>query len=143
MNKKITLHLVGNRVAPAREVELEAERILCNDVHLPHDRGSNYHNVRLWVLGNQFGAMGAVWASCEQDAIDELIDKDLAGGILIDEKDIDEEDEDVSRGGNAGEPYDSQYLWMNEVEFNPERDWKVLCMFAEARGAAHDNLDQL
>ncbi len=67
---------------PAREVELEDERILCNDIILPFGE-FNPHNVRLWVIGNEFGALGAVWASHEQDALDELVDADLGGGLLM------------------------------------------------------------
>lgn len=111
-------------------VELDDERILCNDVVLP---GENHcYNMRLWVLGNEYGPMGAVWASNEQDALDELIDADLGNGILIDEADA---DEDTERAGNAGEPIDTDYLWMAEVSWDVARDYKLLFKLAEARGA--------
>ena len=88
--------------APAREVELDLERIRCNNPHLPGEY--NPHNVRLFVVGNEFGAMGAVWAQ-ESDALDELVDADLGGRILIDETDA---DDDSPRLGNAGEPASRQ-----------------------------------
>jgi hypothetical protein len=142
---KITLHL-KQRDHPFAScpaiVELEPERIKCNDITLPGD--FNPHNTRLWVIGNEYGAMGAVWAQHEQDAIDELIDQDLAGGILIDEereKELIADGEDISRGGNAGEAYESDHLWMAPVVFEAARDLNLLLKFAEARGAGHDNLD--
>lgn len=116
--------------------ELEPSKILCNDVSLPG--GFNPHNVRLWVIGNEYGAMGAVWAGNEGDAIDELIDAGLAGGILIEEADATEE---TARGGNAGEAYDSEHLWMAEVVFEPVRDLSILLKFAEAKGNCADTLD--
>lgn len=120
-------------------VELEDERILCNDIQLPTD-GLHPGPVKLWVIGNEYGAMGAVWASCEGDAIDELIDQDLARGILIEEEDADEE---TARGGNASEPYDTEHLWMAPVSFDPARDFKTIVRLAEARGACVKNLGDL
>lgn len=116
-------------------VELEDERILANNVIFPGE--FNPHNVRLWVIGNEYGALGAVWADCESDAIDELIDSDLGGGILIDEADADEE---TARGGNAGEPYDTEHLWMATVRFEATHDLKLMLALAEARGACSKSL---
>lgn len=128
---------------PARAVELEAERVLCNDVVLPWER--HPYNMRLWVIGNEFGALGAVWASNEQDALDELIDRDLGAALLIDEKDYaampEDEREDVSHLGNAGEPCDLTNVWIQVVSFDKARDCELLCKFAEARGATQDTLD--
>ena len=142
---KITLHL--RQALPFASnppiVEIEPERVLCNDIVLLGE--THPHRMRLWVLGNEFGPMGAVWAGNEQDAIDELIDADLAGGILVSEEDqktmTPEETEDMARGGNAGELYETEHLWMAEVEFKAERDLAVLLKFAEARGANMKNLD--
>ncbi len=83
--------------------------------------------------------MGAVWADCEQDAFDELVDADLAGGILIDEADADEE---TARLGNAGEPCNMDYAWIQVVHLDTARDCKLLCRFAEARGANQTTLDK-
>ena len=136
--KKITLHTIGNRISPGGAVEIEPERVLCNDVTFAGE--FNPHHTRLWVIGNEFGALGAVWAQCEQDALDELVDKGLGDGLLIDVKDADEE---TSFLGNAGEPADLTYCWMNEVDFKPERDWQLMIKFAEARGACADTLDDV
>jgi hypothetical protein len=133
---KITFHLKANRLGPAREVEIEAARVLCNDITLPGE--FNPHNTRLWVIGNEYGVLGAVWADCEQEALDELVDADLGAGLLIDEKDA---DEDSARLGNAGEPACLDNAWLAEVEFQPTRDLAVLLRFAEARGAGEDTLD--
>jgi hypothetical protein len=145
MSHKITLFLKQSLPFASAPVcaELEPERILCNDVTLPTE--SHPYNMRLWVLGNEYGAMGAVWASCGQDAIDELIDVGLADGILIDEESqarlTDDDCQELSRGGNAGEPYDNTHLWIAEVAWDTVRDLKTLLKFAEARGAGEDNLD--
>ncbi len=86
--------------------------------------------------------MGAVWADCEQDAFDELVDADLGGGLLVADADADEdEDEECVRLGNAGEPANLDYAWIQLVHFDTARDCELLCRFAEARGANQDTLD--
>ena len=130
--------------ANPRFAELAPEFILCNDVILPGD--FNPHNTRLWCIGNEFGAVGAVWASCEQDALGELIDNGLGNSFLVSEEDqktaTEEESEEWASLGNAGEPCDLTDAWLAPVKFEPARDWKLLCQFAEARGACADTLDR-
>jgi hypothetical protein len=141
--RKITLHTAPINggpfdCAPAGQFELEPERILCNDVRLPGE--SHPYGLRLWVIGNEYGALGAVWADCEQDALDILVDEGLGDGLLIEEADA---DEDSARLGNAGEPANLDNAWLRTVVFEPARDWQLLCKFAEARGAAATTLDDI
>ena len=117
-----------------REVEVDAKRVLTNDVTFQWE--SNPHNVRLWLIGNEYGVMGAVWADCEQDALDELVDADLGAGILIDESDADEE---CARLGNAGEPACLDNCRLEAVDLDKQTQ-RLLCAFAEARGAEADTL---
>ncbi len=146
MSYKITLTL-GQTLPFAqnpRFADLEPERILANNVIFAGE--FNPHNVRLWVVGNESGPLCAVWADCEQDALDEGVDSDLLGGLLIDPADVekmsDEEREGVSFLGNAGEPADLEHAWLGVVELEPTRDIKTIIRFAEARGACADNLDK-
>lgn len=120
------------------EVELSDERILCNDITFPW--GYNPHNTRLWLICNEYGALGAVWASCEQDALDTLVDENLGDGLLIDESDA---DDDSPRLGNAGEPANLDYCHMETVRLVPAHDCKLICRFAEARGAGADKLSDV
>lgn len=126
-----------------RIAELSPEQILCNDIVLPFER--HPHGMKLWVIGNEFGAVGAVWASHEQDAWDELIDRGLGNSFLVSEEDqksaTEEEREEWAHLGNAGEAADLSYAWMAPVEWNLERDCRLLCLFAEARGLNAENLD--
>jgi hypothetical protein len=147
MSSKIKLHLApvnggSFNCLPAREIELEDEKVLCNNVVLPGD--FNPHTCKLWVVGHELGAVGAVWADCEQDALDELIDSGLGDSFLIDKHDFDAMDEhereDVAYLGNASEPCNLDNAWIQAVEFKPERDWKLLCQFAEARGNCSKSL---
>lgn len=146
MSLKITLPLVysGPFSSNVPFVELAPEQIRCNNVVFAGE--FNPHNVRLFVIGNEFGALGAVWADCEQDAFDELVDCDLGNGLLVDEATYsamsDEEKEELSALGNAGEPADMTHAWIAQVDFQPARDWKLLIAFAEARGACADTLDR-
>lgn len=139
---KHTLHLAPINggpfnCLPARSIELKPERILANNVTF--DGEYNPHNTRLFVIGNEFGALGAVWADCDQDALDELVDAGLGNGLLVDEADA---DEDCARLGNAGEPANLDYAWIQTVDFQPARDWRLMVAFAEARGAAQTTLDR-
>lgn len=129
------------RCLPAREVELEDSRILCNDVMLPHDR-TNYHGVKLWVIGNEYGVLCAVWASHEQDALDEACDAGLLDGLACDEPAENEEQDEVTRLGNAGEPHDLTNAWIQTVRLNGPEDWELIARFAEARGANQNTLDR-
>lgn len=140
-SNKIMLHLSPVNggpfnCRPAMSIELEPERVLCNDVTLPWD--FNPHNTRLWVIGHEFGAVCAVWANCEQDALDEMVDSDLGQSFLIEESDADDES---ARLGNAGEPANLDNAWVQIVSFDPARDCRLLCQFAEARGNGAKTLD--
>jgi len=134
---KLTLHVWK------QAYEIEPERVLCNDVTLPWE--SHPHNMRLWIIGHEYGAVCAVWASSEQDALDEMVDKGLGECFLISDEDqakADEgEREEWSPLGNAGELADLTNCWMHCVTFDPSRDYKLLAAFAEARGACADSLD--
>jgi hypothetical protein len=147
---KHTLHLAPvDRGAfcciPARKIELEGERIRmdCADAEpciYPGHRG----NAGLYVVGNEYGALGAVWCSHEGDAIDALVDADLAGGILIDDETLaamsEEEREDVHYAGNAGEAVDLDHAWIQRVHIDGARDWRLIAAMAEATGANADTL---
>lgn len=129
---------------PAFDIELDNDRILCNDVHLPwesHMRGGP----KLYVIGNEFGAVCAVWADCEQEAFNEMVDSDLGDSFLVsedDQKDATEaEQEEWERLGNADEPCDLTYAWIQVVGFDYLRDIQLLCRFAEARGNGSKTLD--
>lgn len=101
--------------------------------------------MRLWVIGNEYGAVGAVWASHEQDALDQLIDSNLGDCFLVSEEDqktaSGDEQEEWVHLGNAGEPCDLTYAWIQPVAFDLSRDCQLLCRFAEARGNNADTLD--
>ena len=124
------------------EVDLDLTRILCNNVILPWE--FNPHKVRLFVIGNEFGAVGAVWADCEQDALDELVDSGLGDCFLVDEKAVaemsEEEREELAHLGNAGEWANLDYAWIRECDLKGEIE--LLCDFAEARGACQTTLDK-
>jgi hypothetical protein len=142
---KVTLHTAAQNngpfsCRPAMSHEIEVERVLTNDVVLPWER--HYHGVQLWVIGNEFGAMGAVWAGNEQEAFDELCDQGLSGGLMVDDQEQDAEENELTHLGNKGELHDLTHAWCLPVEWDLTRDCKLLCQMAEARGANCDNLDK-
>ena len=124
--------------------ELSPDRVRCNDVILPLEFNPNA--VGLWIIGNAFGAVGAVWAGCEQGALDKLVDCGLGKCFLVSEVDqasaTEEESEEWAHLGNAGEACDLSDAWMGRWEIDVKRDWQLLCAFAEARGACADTLDR-
>ena len=142
---KYTLHLKQRFPYPDNVpiVELDAERILANDVLLPWE--SHPRRMRLFVIGNEFGAVCAVWATCEQDALDAMVDSGLGEAFLISKEDqagaTEEEREEWAFLGNASEPADLSTAWIGAVEFDKARDCELLCRFAEARGQGAENLD--
>jgi hypothetical protein len=142
MSKKIEIPVGGGNY-----LELDADRILCNEVVLPGERHPRKR--RLWVVANEYGVMGAVWADNEQEALDELVDADLGKGILVDADYLagltEEERDELAYLGNAGEAADLSNVGLEAVKFDPkrEKDLHLLLKFAEARGAGADTLDDL
>jgi len=121
-------------------IPVEADLVLANDDVFEGEPGAD--RVKLWLCSNEYGPMGAVWARSANDALDELVDRDLAAGIQVDESSLTADDEErIARLGNHGTPCDLSNTSVTPVVFNPARDWLLLCKFAEARGAGHDNLD--
>jgi hypothetical protein len=124
-------------------VAVDADRILTNDVVFDHE--SNPGKTRLWLCANAHGPMGAVWANSAEDALDKLVDNELAGGILVDPEDVakmgEEEREHFAFLGNHGEACNLDDTYVEAVTMIPDRDYKLMLKLAEARGAGHDNLD--
>ena len=124
--------------------ELDGERILCNDIRFPWE--GSYHNTRLWVVCNEFGPVCAVWADCEQDAIDTMVDEGLGDSFLVSPEMVaeatEEEREEWERAGNGGECVDLTYCGLSPVVFDHGRDCRLLCEFAEARGEGRDTLEK-
>ena len=80
----------------------------------------NPHSVRPWLIHNEYGPLCVVFASCEQDALDEAVDNDRLDSCLIPEADYADygvwTDNDRSAHlGNAGEPFDLDYIGMVEL----------------------------
>jgi len=120
---------------------LPADRILANNVVLPTDKYPG--KTKLWVVFTSHGPTGAVWADNMEEALDELVDNELAGAILLDEEHVKPEDEDhIARCGNNGQPCDLSDVVVEKVDFsNINKNFELMLKLAEARGAGHDNLD--
>ena len=103
----------------------------------------NPHNVRLFVIGHEFGAIAALWADSDQDALDTLCDENLSGAFIEEDQNQDNDDGRFASLGNAGELHNLDHAWILEVELIPARDWKVMLKFAEARGGNYENLDKV
>ena len=122
-------------------VEIPYERCLCNNVIFGDE--FNPHKVKPWIIGNEYGVLCLVWGDCEQDALDAACDGDMLAGLAIDEKDALEKEEKyggegVMRLGNASEPFDSTYAWIEAVRLTAIQE---RC-FSEARGANQTTLDK-
>ena len=106
--------------------ELKEQDILLNDVTMPGDYNPN--NVRLWVIGHEYGPICAVWAANEQDALDEMLDRGCEQFLVADEdfdEDLDEQGH-YAYLGNAGEPCDLSYAWIKPIVLDEKRDFHVL-----------------
>lgn len=145
---KFTLHLlpINGRPfsgAPARTVELDGERISIQEHGLPDfpwKRKYVGRRMSLWVVGNEFGALGAVVAPDVQDALDGLVDAGLAGGLAIDQETAEKYPEDVSYLGNADEPHDLANAWMQRVGFELPRDIVLVTALERADAAGENTL---
>ena len=123
-----------------RFAELEGENILLNDVNLPEhiEHTFNPCNVKLWVIGNEYGALCAVWGSSEQDALDAAVDAGMLDCLMAEEQDYD--NEALTPLGNASELFDLDYAWMGEVEFDAARDIKLIVALVRESAEGKDTL---
>lgn len=152
------LYTKANSMMVANEFNLEGEHIICNDVMLPGDIDSdaryNPHNVRMWLIGHYHGAVCAIFASTEQDALDEACDKGQLESFQVSEEETQAYHEacDPDTGehpdginytglGNASELHDLDDMWIAEVEFKADRDIALIVKLARASEGGHDNLD--
>jgi len=128
-----------------RFADVKAENILLNNVILPRaidgKNAFNPHNVRLWVIGHEHGAICAVWASHEQDAFDEAVDANKLDCLMADEQDYD--DDSLTPLGNASELFNLSYIWIGEVEFEASRDIQLIVDIVRASEQGLDNLGEL
>lgn len=130
--EKLTLHTKAFdggafNCRPAMSFEMLPKDILINDVVLPGEY--NPHNVRLWVIGHEHGAIVAVWAAHAQDAFDNAVDANRLDMLLAPAEDCERDDNGYAMLGNAGEAFDLDYAWIAEVEFNALRDSVLLARF--------------
>jgi hypothetical protein len=84
----------------------------------------NPHNVRPWAVEFMGTIIAVVFASHEQDALDAAVDGGKMDGHMISNEDMAElervgQDEDVTRLGNAGEPFDLTYIGLHEMPNPP------------------------
>jgi len=127
----------------AYTVDLDPEKILANNVIFEGEY--NPHNVRLWLISNEYGPVAATWADCGQDAIDEATDAGLMGAFLLENEDVDEatmEAGEYSFIGNAGEPADLTNCGIEAIDLS-KQSIKLLLAFAEARGACVETLNDI
>lgn len=123
-----------------RYAQLEGENILLNDVNLPEhiEHTFNPYNVKLWVIGNEYGALCAAWGSSEQDALDAAVDAGLLDSLMDEEQDYN--NEALTPLGNAGELFDLDYVWMGKVEFDAARDIKLIVALVRESVEGKDTL---
>lgn len=128
-----------------RFAELDADNILLDNAQLPAciDASDRYNpnNIRLWVIGYEFGAVCAVFAGCEQYAFDQAVDLNQLDCLMSDDQDYD--DEGLTALGNASELFDLSCAWIAEVEFCAARDVQLIVAIVKARAECLDNVGEL
>jgi hypothetical protein len=83
----------------------------------------NPHNVRPWLIGNEYGILAIAYAEHEQDAMDVAADNDTLRGLALDDDYIQElhaDGEDIAAEaimylGNAGEPFSALAAWIKKL----------------------------
>lgn len=145
-----TVYTKSNRLMPANQFSVAPENIICNDVMLPaeFDEAGRYNprGVRLWIIGHLHGYICCIFASNEQDALDESVDHNMLDCMLVDTADlVDYDYENNPMGytflGNASEAFCLDDCWMAEVEFQLPRDIHLITKLARASEGGEENLD--
>jgi hypothetical protein len=134
MRYTLTLAQSGPFCQNPRFVELDGEKIALNNVILPKtidsDGGYNPYNVRLFVIGHEFGAICAIWASNWQGAFDEACDANLIDCLMSENQDFG--NEELTPLGNVSELFDLSHAWIGEVEFDAARDIQLVVSIVRA-----------
>jgi hypothetical protein len=85
-------------------------------------------------LGNFSTCLAVLWAENESDALEEAANRGLLDFLLLHEEDLSEEElEESTRLGNAGEPFDLDNVSIQEI---PEATWQADWQFVFALGRA-------
>jgi len=82
----------------------------------------NTHRVRPWLLHDHGFVVAVVFADCLQDALDEAADNGKLDGFQVEENDLadyGQNEDGISRLGNAGEPFDIEALDVVELPNPP------------------------
>jgi len=110
--------------------------------------GVNPYNVRLWLIGHCHGPVCAIWASHEQEALDNACDANMLECFLMPEEDIAEciadgnDPYEIHTGlGNASELHNLDDCWMAEVDMQAGRDIQLIVKLARASEGGHGTLD--
>lgn len=152
------LYTKANRLMACNEFNVSPESIICNDVMLPSELDEagrfNPHNIRLWLIGHMHGPVCAIFASCEQDALDNACDANMLECFMLSDDETqayyaecDENTGEHPEGihytplGNASELHNLDDCWMAEVDFKAERDILLIVKLARASEGGHDTLD--
>jgi hypothetical protein len=130
--------LLGNDKRGNWEAEVDDNAFMLNDVIFPWEFNPN--RVRLWIITDEYGPIGAVWGS-EHDALDIAADLGILDAHQIDDTTEITDEEDVCRLGNASEPFDIDYVRMFKVNFDVQ-PLSFIAKIAEARGKCIDHLGE-
>ncbi len=124
------------------DASIKRKAMLANYVVFPWEYNPN--RIRPFLILSEFGPVALVWAEHEQDALDEAVDSNLMDGFQVSQEDYDkaseDEREDWTPLGNAGEPFDLSNVDIAELDaskFPPE----LVALFASAREGGHDTID--
>jgi hypothetical protein len=138
-----TIYTKQNSIMPANEFTVTGENIKINDFSLPPEIDIecrlNPYNMRLWIIGHTFGAVGCIFASSEQDAFDNAVNYGLMDHCLNEDQ-SDYENEDLTPLGNAGELFDLSDTWIAEVDFKVDRDITLILALVRASENQTDDL---
>ena len=69
-----------------------------------------------WAVWNEFGVIAIVFADCEQDALDIIVDESTKlDSCLVECQHCHAENEDAAALGGAGELFDLSYIGMKQI----------------------------
>jgi hypothetical protein len=74
------------------------------------EQSFNPHQVKAFVIHNEFGAICVSIGSHLQEALDNAVDNDCLNSCLIEDYDYSQEDDQACFLGNASEPFDLTYV---------------------------------
>ena len=101
-------------------MKIMSQDIKVNRTHVANPGERSFYD-HVYAIGHEFGLITIVYADCDQDAIDEAVDRGKLDCMKMSDEDYAEYesngwDDSYICAGNASGPFWSEHLWLEQIK---------------------------